>query len=272
MTRAGGSAVLSPDGSFTEKPDAAIVIFGEKPYAEFQGDRATLQLDPELTAPYETMRKLKAQGVPVVAVMITGRPLYVNPALNAADAFVVTWLPGSEGGGLADVLVGDASGKPRFDFTGKLPTAWPKTADMADGALYEFGYGLTYASPQAAWTPLPEDSGVDEAGDGHTWFSGGVPASSWSLHVSDPSQPGSQTRITTVPAEALGGRAQVTAENFTVQEGARRFRIAGGEAAVSLDTFDPIDVARETNGDVLLLVTLKMDDAPDWAGIAMENG
>ena len=64
----------------------------------------------------------------------------------------------------------------------------------------------------------------------------------------------------------------MTAENFTVQEGARRFRIAGGEAAVSLDTFDPIDVSRETNGDVLLLVTLKMDDAPDWAGIAMENG
>src|SRR5688572_5347624 len=121
VTAAGGTAQLSPDGSFTAKPDAAIVIFGEKPYAEFQGDRASLQLDPELTGPYETMRRLKAQGVPVVALMITGRPLYVNPALNAADAFVVAWLPGSEGAGLADVLVGKADGTPRHDFSGTLP-------------------------------------------------------------------------------------------------------------------------------------------------------
>ena len=127
-----------------------MVIFGEKPYAEFQGDRASLQLDPELAAPYETMRKLKEQGIPVVAVMITGRPLYVNPALNAADAFVVAWLPGSEGAGLADVIVGNAQGEPRFDFSGKLPAAWPRTADIEDGALYPFGYGLTYASPATA--------------------------------------------------------------------------------------------------------------------------
>jgi beta-glucosidase len=104
------------------------------------------------------------------------------------------------------------------------------------------------------------------------WFAAGVPAASWSLHLSDPSQQGSQTRITTVPAEALGGRARVTAEDFAVQEGARRFVISGGEAAVSLSTFDPIDIARETNGDVLLLVTLKVADAPEWAGIAMRSG
>ena len=56
-----------------------------------------------------------------------------------------------------------------------------------------------------------------------------------------------------------------------MQDGARRFRIAGGEAAVSLDTFDPIDVSRETNGDVMLLVTLKMTDAPDQAALAMAD-
>src|SRR5690606_27274733 len=202
VTSAGGLAELSPDGSFTAKPDAAVVIFGEKPYAEFQGDRASLQLDAELAAPYETMRKLREQGVPVVAVMITGRPLYVNPALNAADAFVVAWLPGSEGAGLADVLVGDAQGEPRFDFSGTLPADWPRTADVADGVLYPFGHGLTYATPAAPWTALPEDAGVAAAGDGRTFLLAGVPASSWSLHISDPSQPGSQTRLTTFPAEA----------------------------------------------------------------------
>jgi beta-glucosidase len=57
-----------------------------------------------------------------------------------------------------------------------------------------------------------------------------------------------------------------------VQEGARRFRISGGESAITLGTFDPIDIARETNGDVLLLVTLKMTEAPGWTGIAMRSG
>ena len=89
-----------------------VVVFGETPYAEFQGDRAALVLDPQLTAPYATMRKLQAEGIPVIAVMITGRPLYVNPALNTADAFVVAWLPGSEGGGVADVLVAEGGLRP----------------------------------------------------------------------------------------------------------------------------------------------------------------
>jgi len=272
VTGAGGSAELSPDGSFTVRPDAAVVMFGERPYAEFQGDRASLQLDPELTGPYETMRRLKAHGVPVVAVMVTGRPLYVNPALNAADAFVVAWLPGSEGAGLADVLLAGSDGVPDFDFAGTLPTAWPRTADMADGALYPFGYGLTYASPRAAWASLPEDAGAAAAGDARTFLAAGVPAASWSLHIADPSQPGSQTRLTTFPAEALAGRARIEVAEGAVQEGARRFRISGGESAVTLGTFDPIDIARETNGDVMLLVTLKMAQAPGSAGIAMRSG
>ncbi len=271
VVSAGGLAELSPDGSFTAKPDAAVVIFGEKPYAEFQGDRASLQLDPELAAPYETMRKLKEQGIPVVAVMITGRPLYVNPALNAADAFVVAWLPGSEGAGLADVIVGDAEGKPRFDFSGKLPAAWPRTADMADGELYPLGHGLTYATPATAWTALPEDAGVAAAGDARTFFAAGVPASSWSLHIADPSQSGSQTRLTTYPAEALGGRARMSVAEGLVQEGARRFQIDGGDAVLSLSTLDPIDINRETNGDVMLLVSAKVLRAPEQAAFAMAH-
>ena len=262
----GGKAVLSPDGSFTERPDAAVVVFGETPYAEFQGDRAALALDPELTAPYETMRRLKEQGIPVVALMITGRPLYVNPALNSADAFVVAWLPGSEGGGVADLLVGDNAGKPRFDFTGTLPAAWPRTTQLSDGALYDFGYGLDYSSPASGWTALPELDTRELAGDSRLWFSAGAPAARWSLLVTGEST-GEQTRITTVPAEALGGRARITAENFLVQEGARRFTISDGPASVQLRNFEPVDIDRETNADILLLVTMKVWDAPDSARI-----
>lgn len=260
----GGSAQMSPDGSFTTRPDAAVVVFGETPYAEFQGDRAVLALDPELTGPYETMRKLKAQGIPVVALMITGRPLYVNPALNASDAFVVAWLPGSEGGGIADVLVGNDAGSPRHDFVGKLPADWPRTVDMADGALFKFGDGLSYSSPQTAYTALPELDATQLGGDSRLWFSAGAPAARWSLLVNGEGT-GEQTRVTTVPAEALGGRVRVTAENFVVQEGARRFSIDGGTASVALRNFEPVDIDRETNADILLLATIKVWDAPDSA-------
>ncbi|MXO85841.1 1,4-beta-D-glucan glucohydrolase [Altererythrobacter aurantiacus] len=260
----GGSAELSPDGSFSTRPDAAVVVFGETPYAEFQGDRAALVLDPELTSPFQTIERLKAQDIPVVAVMITGRPLYANPALNSADAFVVAWLPGSEGGGIADVLVGDAAGKPRFDFTGKLPAAWPMAMQMSEGTLYDYGYGLSYTSPTTQWSELPEVDASALAGDSRLWFNAGSPAARWSLLVSGQT-PGDQTRITTVPAEALGGRASVTAENYLVQEGARRFAIDGGLSSVQLRNFEPVNIDRETNADILLLVTMKVWDAPDSA-------
>ena len=259
----GGSSELSPDGSFTKRPDVAVVVFGEKPYAEFQGDRSTLALDDDLTGPYATMRKLKEQGIPVVAVMITGRPLYVNTALNLADAFVVTWLPGSEGGGLADVIVGDTSGNARFDFAGKLPTAWPRTPDINDGALFDFGFSLNYSSASNAWTDLPEVD-VSAAGDSRVWFATGTPASSWSLLVRE-SLGSEEKRLTTVPAEALSGRVKVTAENFVVQEGARRFKVEGGQTSTILRNFEAIDLDKETNGDVLMLVTAKVWKAPQTA-------
>ena len=260
-TATGGSAQLSEDGTFTQRPDAAIVIFGETPYAEFQGDIATLQLRPELRGPIATMRRLKEQGIPVVAVMITGRPLYVNEALNPADAFVAAWLPGSEGAGVADMLFAGADGAPAFEFQGLLPTAWPATARHGGATLFPFGYGMRYADGPAAWTPLPEDSGVtDDGGDSGVFFERGVPASSWSLTVSQ-ADGTNALRVTTVPAEALDGRVRIAATDHGVQEGARSFAVdahAQG-AAIELSTFDPIDLSRETNGDMLLLTTVRRD-------------
>ena len=262
----GGSAVLSPDGSYIQKPDAAVVVFGETPYAEFQGDRAALVLDPQLTAPYATMRKLQAEGIPVIAVMITGRPLYVNPALNTADAFVVAWLPGSEGGGVADVLVADSAGKPRFDFTGTLPAAWPRTTLLSEGALFPLGFGLNYSAQAGDWAMLPELDTQSLTGDSRVWFNAGTPAARWSLMLTGTNGE-VETRVTTLPAEALGGRMRVTAENYKVQEGAKRFAITGGNASVQLGNLDGVDVAREANGDVLLLVTLRSWHAPAKARI-----
>src|SRR5690606_34782085 len=73
---AGGKALLSVDGSFTQKPDVAIVVFGENPYAEGSGDRDTLEFEPAKKKSLALLKKLKEQGIPVVSVFLSGRPLW----------------------------------------------------------------------------------------------------------------------------------------------------------------------------------------------------
>ncbi|WP_379545802.1 glycoside hydrolase family 3 N-terminal domain-containing protein [Qipengyuania sp. DSG2-2] len=136
----GGSAVLSEDGSFDTRPDTAIVVFGEKPYAEFAGDQRDLVFRDE--EGLKLLKSFKAQGIPTVALFLSGRPMWMNRELNAADAFVASWLPGSEGAGVADVLTGAR------EATGRLSFSWPATCEgrplnSADGALFAFGYGLS---------------------------------------------------------------------------------------------------------------------------------
>ena len=104
-----------PYGTFDTKRDVAVVVFGEEPYAEGHGDRETLIYQNGNKRDLALLTKLKAQGIPVVAVFISGRPMWVNAELNASDAFVAAWLPGSEGIAVADVLFGE------HDFKGKLP-------------------------------------------------------------------------------------------------------------------------------------------------------
>lgn len=154
---AGGKVELSVDGKYTRKPDVAIVVYGETPYAEWQGDIRHVGYQAGNHQDAKLLEKLKADGIKTVSVFISGRPLWVNRALNASDAFVAAWLPGSEGGGIADVLFADANGKARYDFKGKLPFSWPKSLDQAEvnigdknyDPLFPYGYGLTYASPAA---------------------------------------------------------------------------------------------------------------------------
>jgi len=153
---AGGSATLSIDGSFIAKPDVAVVVFGESPYAEGQGDRADVAFEPPDSPNLQLLRRLKAQGIPAVIVFLSGRPLYVTPEINAAEAFVAAWLPGSEGGGVADLLFRKPDGTIQYDFRGRLSFSWPRSPDQTPlnvgdvnyNPLFPFGYGLDYAHPQ----------------------------------------------------------------------------------------------------------------------------
>ena len=149
----GGTAELSPDGAYSVKPDVAIVIFGESPYAETEGDRPSLEFSPGDRRDLRLLQRLRARGIPVVSVLISGRPLWVTPELDASNAFLAAWLPGGEGGGVADVLFRAPDGSVRFDFRGKLSFSWPRTpqqtgvaSDTGQPPLFPYGYGLTYAA------------------------------------------------------------------------------------------------------------------------------
>ena len=145
----GGVAELSVDGRYAGRPDVAIVVYGESPYAESLGDRSTLEYQGGADAALGLLTRLRQAGIPVVSVFLSGRPLQVQPEIDASDAFVAAWLPGTEGAGIADVLIGDAAGRPRYDFSGKLPFAWRNGAAAdATSSFFPFGYGLHY--PQAA--------------------------------------------------------------------------------------------------------------------------
>jgi beta-glucosidase len=151
VERGGGRVALSASGEFTERPDVAIVVFGEQPYAEYRGDRATLEYSPDDKRSLDLLQRLHAQHIPVVAVLLAGRPLWVNAELAAADSFVVAWLPGSEGGGVADVLFSTAADGRHYGFRGRLPFAWPDSAlpPGSNGARpprFNVGFGLHTAA------------------------------------------------------------------------------------------------------------------------------
>ncbi len=160
----------SPDGDVPVAPlDAAIVVFGEQPYAEFVGDRKDMVFRDE--EGLELLRKFKDQGVPTIAVFLSGRPMWMNREINAADAFVAAWLPGSEGAGVADVLFGAKPASGRLSFT------WPSTCEgnplnSPEGALFPFGFGrsLDDTSPLGS---LDESCDALNVEAGAAWFASG---------------------------------------------------------------------------------------------------
>ena len=152
VSEAGGSAHLVNSPKKTDDFDVGIVVFGEDPYAEGDGDLNHLSFSRDCPEPLELMRTFQSQGIPVVGVFITGRPRWINPELNACDAFVVAWLPGTEGGGIADLLFHAPNGAIQHDFQGRLSFSWPRTptqtgvdhGDSEKEPLFPYGFGLTY--------------------------------------------------------------------------------------------------------------------------------
>jgi beta-glucosidase len=131
------------NGSSTQGADVAIVVVGETPYAEGNGDRNDLALSPE---DITTINNIKNAGIPYVIILISGRPMIITDELADCNAFVAAWLPGTEGQGIADVIFGD------YNFTGKLSHSWPRNmnqipinyGDANYDPLFPYGFGLSY--------------------------------------------------------------------------------------------------------------------------------
>lgn len=272
----GGSATLSLDGSFEDKPDAAVVVFGEEPYAEFQGDLATLHYKPGDDRDLTLLRSLKSQGIPVVAVFISGRPLWMNREINAADAFVAAWLPGTEGGGIADVLIGNAEGKARFDFTGKLARSWPKrpedaTVNRSDAnydPLFGYGYGLSYAKPIHV-AQLSEEGAITSAAGGDVFFGAGRMQGGARAVVRDSS--GERHAPADGGADSPKGILKMAVVDAGAQENARALTWSGDGSATLQFIGLSRDLSRQANGDMAIAFSYVLDQAPT-AAVKMSIG
>jgi len=113
--------------------DVVIAVIGEDPYAETDGDRSA-EIDLRLWDK-DMLKAVYGYDCPVIVIMLSGRPMTIGDEYKNWDAFIAAWLPGTEGGGIADVLFGS------HDFTGRTPYTWRKTINGE--VLYPFGYGLT---------------------------------------------------------------------------------------------------------------------------------
>lgn len=138
-----GQVSFAADGSGGDDAAVAIAVVGEEPYAEFKGDRRELSLS---AADQALIARMKRPGRPLVVVLLSGRPLVLGSVLADADALLAAWLPGSQGEGLSDVLLGD------YKPTGKLPHSWPRTmaqipinhGDANYDPQFPYGFGLSY--------------------------------------------------------------------------------------------------------------------------------
>jgi len=137
------NVTYSKDGSGAKGADVGIVVIGETPYAEMEGDRESLALDKKDIAAID---RIKKAGVPVVVIIVSGRPLIITDEWDEWDGVVAAWLPGSEGKGVTDVIFGD------YNPTGRLSVTWPRNmeqipinfGDSNYDPLFEYGFGLSY--------------------------------------------------------------------------------------------------------------------------------
>lgn len=260
VSAAGGHIEYSADGSFSERPDVAILVFGEKPYAEFKGDRSDVEFVAADAEHLLALSLLQTAGVPVVSVFLSGRPLWVNREMNQSDAFVAAWLPGTEGGGVADVLFDKSVDDVAYDFTGKLSFSWPDSTDQATvnigddnyKPLFPYGYGLRKTDTVAVdW--LHENVASLNAAVSSEIFAAGRAVDPWQIAV--------------YPQDE-----RLALSNFDrfAQEDALR-AIWNGPGSLAFEG-TAVDMSRLAQPDAGFVVSMRVDSVPSGAiTVSVEN-
>ena len=255
--QAGGRVTFDASGeTVPEDTDVIVALYGEDPYAEFQGDRKNVDFVPN---DFDTslLRTYKDAGLPVISVFISGRPLWVNPEINNSDAFIAAWLPGSEPSGITDLIFQTDAG---YDFTGRLSFSWPKLAIQVllnphhEGydPLFELGYGLSL-SDDVNLEALSEESGVSEGIDEKGVFlAKGMSPQPWRLSVS-----GSTINL---PYRESG--VEVVAYDRSAQEDSLRLAFSDADSVFSIASSYPLDYTREANGAMELSFMAKSLSGP----------
>lgn len=275
VSAAGGKAILSIDGETSEDYDVAVVVFGEDPYAEFQGDVDTLAYSPADDSDLQLLRRLQASGVAVVGVFISGRPMWVNREMNACDAFVAAWLPGSEGAGIADVIMRSADGNIQNDFRGKLSYSWPKlpnqtplnVGDKDYDPLFPFGFGLTYQDKSMIGELSEDAAGALLASNVERYFESGKVIEPWSMNLID----GGETVIVKKTREvSAGGNLAVVSEDDAAQEDIRTLKFTGpAEFRISGPA---VNLSRQSTGDMALYLRYRINEyAGKQASLGIEG-
>ena len=252
VSDAGGKVIFSPNGDTSLEADVVIAIYGENPYAEFQGDRENLDFIPN-GFDVNKLAAYKNKGIPVISVFLSGRPLWTNPEINNSDAFVAAWLPGSEGGGISDLLFRRDSS---FDFTGKLSFSWPASAVVSEKnkALFKLGYGLSYASSENLES-LPEKSGLEnsEVPSSGEFFNKGAAVAPWSLFLKSGNL---VKQISSFPT-SVGGLIVSKTDHMAQEDALRINWTQSDEDYFQISSIKPDDMARQSNGAMKLAFNAK---------------
>jgi len=250
---AGGKLIFSKDGDTTIKADVVIAVYGEDPYAEFQGDRENLAFIPN---GFDTnkLSTYKENGIPIVSVFLSGRPMWANTEINNSDSFIAAWLPGSEGGGVSDMLF---KTDPSFDFTGRLSFTWPASAVVSKNnnqALFKIGYGLSYTSINQI-DFLSENSGLENSEIASTgeYFNKGDVVAPWDIWLISGKL---EKQIASFPS-SVGGLI-ISKTDHMAQEDALRINWTKSDGDYfRISSVKPNDLTRQSNGAMKLAFNAK---------------
>ena len=253
VNNAGGKVIFSEDGDTSIEVDVVIAVYGEDPYAEFQGDRENLDFVPN---GFDTnkLTTYKNKGIPVVSVFLSGRPMWANPEINNSDSFIAAWLPGSEGGGVSDILF---QTDPSYDFLGRLSFNWPQSAVVIknnNDPLFKIGYGLSYDSIDYI-DPLSENSGLEnnEIASTGEYFTKGEVVPPWVIWLISGEL---EKQIASFPS-SVGGLI-ISKTDHVAQEDALRINWTKSDGDYfRISSVKPNDLTRQSNGAMKLAFNAK---------------